>query len=130
MPLSARIAGAGLTPLSTHFAQERIDIRFKPGATSTTINGTVRGDAYIDYIVNARGGQTMVVSLAVTDTNGHGSAYFNILPAGKDCGGLYTGSSDEDRRAEARAPAERAVSKSLEELRAERQKRTGRRICP
>jgi hypothetical protein len=32
--------------------------------------------------------------------------------------------------AEAAAEAERAVSKSLEEMRAERQKQTGQRICP
>jgi uncharacterized protein involved in type VI secretion and phage assembly len=32
--------------------------------------------------------------------------------------------------AQAAAEAERAVSKSLEELRAERQKQTGRRTCP
>jgi hypothetical protein len=64
----------------------------------------VRGDEYIDYVVNARGGQTMVVSLAVTGTNGHGSAYFNILPAGQDYGGPYTGSSDDDRRAEITVP--------------------------
>lgn len=86
------------------FAQDRVNIRFKPGATSTTINGAVRGDEYIDYVVNARGGQSMVVSLAVTDTNGHGSAYFNILPAGQDYGGPYTGSSDDDRRAEVTVP--------------------------
>lgn len=90
--------------ISSALAQERVDIRFKPGATSTTINGTVRGDEYIDYVVNARGGQTMVVSLAVTGTNGHGSAYFNILPAGQDYGGPYTGSSDDDRRAEITVP--------------------------
>lgn len=88
----------------TLFAQERVDIRFAPGATSTTINGTVRGDEYIDYVVNARGGQTMVVSLAVTGTNGHGSAFFNILPAGQDYGGPYIGSTDDDRRAEIIVP--------------------------
>ena len=32
--------------------------------------------------------------------------------------------------AEARVQAERSVSKSLEDLRVERQKKTGRRICP
>lgn len=32
--------------------------------------------------------------------------------------------------AEARAQAERSVSKSLEDLRAERQKQNGRRVCP
>jgi hypothetical protein len=90
--------------VSTVLAQERVDIRFKPGATSTTINGTVRGDEYIDYVVNARGGQKMVVSLAVTGTDGNGSAFFNILPAGQDYGGPYTGSTDEDRRAEITVP--------------------------
>jgi hypothetical protein len=90
--------------ISPALAQERVDIRFKPGATSTTINGTVRGDEYIDYVVNARGGQKVVVSLAVTGTNGHGSAFFNILPAGQDYGGPYTGSSDDDRRAEITVP--------------------------
>ena len=90
--------------IATVVAQERVDIRFKPGGTSTTINGTVRGDEYIDYVVNARGGQKMVVSLAVTGTNGHGSADFNILPAGQDYGGPYTGSSDDDRRAEITVP--------------------------
>jgi len=107
---SPALAALGLMAVLVSFsmppalAQERVDIRFKPGATSTTINGTVRGDEYIDYVVNARGGQAMVVSLAVAGTNGHGSAYFNILPAGQDYGGPYTGSSDDDRRAEITVP--------------------------
>jgi hypothetical protein len=104
--LSALIAALGLSALTTASAQDRVDIRFKPGATSTTINGTIRGSEYIDYVLNARGGQKMVVSLAVTGTNGHGSAYFNILPAGKDYGGPYTGSSDDDRRAEITVPSD------------------------
>jgi hypothetical protein len=86
-------------------AQDRVPIQFQPGATSTTINGTVRGNHYIDYIVNARGGQTMVVSLAVTGTNGNGTAYFNILPAGQDYGGPYTGNMDDDNRAEVTVPS-------------------------
>ncbi len=65
-------------------AQERVDIRFAPGSSDAQINGTIVGDQYIDYILNARGGQTMVVSLDVTGTNGNGSAFFNILPAGED----------------------------------------------
>jgi len=35
-----------------------------------------------------------------------------------------------DADAQAAAEAERAVSESLEELRLERQKKTGRRVCP
>ncbi len=75
------LAAIGLVAVSLIFsispalAQERVDIRFEPGATSTTINGAVRGDEFIDYIVNARGGQEMVVSLAVTGLRGHGSPF-------------------------------------------------------
>lgn len=101
LALMVMVLGFGV---SLALAQDRVDIHFARGASSTTINGTVRGDEYIDYVLNARGGQTMVVSLAVTGTNGNGSAYFNILPAGKDYGGPYTGSSDDDRRAEVVVP--------------------------
>jgi len=85
-------------------AQQRVDIRFQPGATSTTINGTIVGRDYIDYVLRARGGQTMVVSLAVTGTNGNGSAYFNILPAGQDFPALFNGSNG-GRRAEVVLPS-------------------------
>ncbi|MBW6419694.1 SH3 domain-containing protein [Celeribacter sp. PS-C1] len=88
-------------PLS---AQESVNIQFNSGSSSTTINGAVRGYEYIDYVLGARGGQTMVVSLAVTGTNGNGTAYFNILPAGQDTGALYVGSNFSDRRAEVTLP--------------------------
>jgi uncharacterized protein YgiM (DUF1202 family) len=85
-------------------AQERVDISFEPGASSTTINGTIVGDEYSDHILGARAGQTIAVSLAVTATNGNGSAFFNILPAGQDYPALYNGSTDDDRRAEVTLP--------------------------
>jgi len=97
------IALAALASSSAH-AQDQVPIQFQPGTTSTTINGSVRGNEYIDYILNAAGGQTMVVSLTVTGTNGNGSAYFNILPAGQDYGGPYIGSTDDDNRAEITVP--------------------------
>ena len=85
-------------------AQEQARVQFEPGRTSATINDAVRGSAYRDYVVSAQCGQTMVVSLAVTGTNGNGSAFFNILPAGLDYDGLYVGSTDPDRRAEVTIP--------------------------
>ena len=81
-------------------SQDEVDIRFEPGATGTTINGTIVGDEYIDYVLRAKAGQTLIASLEVTDTNGNGSAFFNVLPAGQDYPALYNGSSDDDRTAE------------------------------
>jgi hypothetical protein len=40
---SALIAGTFAMTLSTAIARDRVDSRFEPGATSTTINGTIRG---------------------------------------------------------------------------------------
>jgi hypothetical protein len=50
-------------------------VQFKPGASSATISGTIKGDQTIDYLVNAKQGQSMNVSLATK----HGATYFNIL---------------------------------------------------
>jgi uncharacterized protein YraI len=43
----------------------------------------------------------------VTGTDGNGSAFFNILPAGQDYPALYNGSTDDDRRAEVTLPETR-----------------------
>ena len=85
-------------------AQDTARVQFQAGATGATINGTIVGDEYRDYVLGARAGQTMVVSLDVTATNGNGSAFFNILPAGQDFPALYNGSMDDDGRAEVTLP--------------------------
>ncbi|MBY6142185.1 hypothetical protein KUV26_22380 [Leisingera daeponensis] len=85
-------------------AQESADINFLREATETTINGTIAGHEYFDYVLKARAGQKMQATLRVTGTNGLGSAFFNILPAGKDFGGLYTGTADDDTSAEVTFP--------------------------
>ncbi len=99
--LAAAVLGAGVLPT---WAQESARIQFQPGATSTTINGTIVGDEYRDYVLSVRAGQTMVVSLGVTATNGSGSAFFNIVPAGQDFPALFNGSMDDDGRAEVTFP--------------------------
>lgn len=86
-------------------AQESVDINFLREATETTINGKIAGHEYFDYVLRAQAGQKMQATLLVTGTNGQGSAFFNILPAGKDFGGLYTGTADDDSSAEVTFPA-------------------------
>lgn len=44
-------------------AQTRINVRFVRGTTSATMRGSVSGYKYVDYVVGARGGQTMTVKL-------------------------------------------------------------------
>lgn len=53
-----------------------VPIRFRPGASSATVSGSVKGYATVDYVLKANGGQTMSVALKSRST----SLYFNILP--------------------------------------------------
>lgn len=70
-------------------AQSREAVRFSPGNDNAAVEGTITGDEYKDYVLGARAGQTMSVSL-ITE----GSAYFNILPPGSDGVAIYNGSID------------------------------------
>lgn len=57
-----------------------VPVTFAKGASSATIKGTIKGDATIDYTVNAKAGQTLAVSFKPTNA----SAYFNVLPPGSE----------------------------------------------
>jgi hypothetical protein len=55
-------------------------VSFKAGASSATLTGSIKGYESIDYVLGARAGQTMTVSLKTR----HGANYFNVLPPGSD----------------------------------------------
>ncbi len=73
-------------------AQRSADVQFKAGNYGTMLSGTITGDEYFDYKLRAGKGQKMYVSLSVTDSNGSGTAYFNILPPGSDGVAIYNSS--------------------------------------
>jgi hypothetical protein len=63
-------------------------IQFKPGAASTTLKGTLKGDQTIDYQLSVRAGQTLTVRFTPSNL----SAYFNVLPPGLEAA-LFIGST-------------------------------------
>ncbi len=73
-------------------AQMSADVKFQPGNFGTTVSGTITGDEYFDYRLGANAGQEIFAELEVSDTNGNGVIYFNILPPGSDGAALYIGS--------------------------------------
>lgn len=73
-------------------AQMTADVQFEKGNYGTMLSGTVVGDEYFDYQLGANAGQQMFVELMVRDTNGTGTAYFNILPPGSDGVAIYNSS--------------------------------------
>lgn len=77
-------------------AQEQIrkePVRFAPGASSATIEGVVAGRETVDYLLGARAGQTMTVTL-VTD---HPAAYFNVIPPDAENEAVFVGSTGGPR---------------------------------
>ena len=89
------MAGAG---------DNRAVIKFPHGASGTTLSGTIIGRDDFDYILGAREGQVMDVSLKVDGTNGDGVIYFNILPPGSDNEAIFTGSMEDKPEASVRLP--------------------------
>jgi len=71
----------------TAWAGERI--HFARGNDNAAVKGQVTGHAHHDYVLGARAGQTMSVSLIAK-----GNAYFNILPPGSPDAAIFIGSRD------------------------------------
>lgn len=62
-------------------AQSVVNVRFRAGANSASLNGAIRGRRYIDYAVAASEGQMMSVNLTKrTGTD----VYFNVLRKGSE----------------------------------------------
>ncbi len=64
-------------------------VHFAKGANSATIEGRIQGRMDIDYVLGAKQGQSMNVSLS-TD---NGANYFNIIAPGKENEAMFVGSS-------------------------------------
>jgi hypothetical protein len=65
-------------------------VTFPAGKTSTQINGSIKGQATVDYQLSAKEGQTLSISLVTKNT----SNYFNLLPPGSNDEADFVGSSD------------------------------------
>jgi hypothetical protein len=77
-------------------AQQSSRIQFERGNDNAAAQGTITGDEYRDYILRAGAGQSMSAALSVESTNGHGSAYFNILPPGSDNVAIFNSSQSDN----------------------------------
>jgi hypothetical protein len=64
-------------------------VQFAQGATSAQLRGSIKGDAGVDYRIDARAGQT----LAVTMKPSNASSYFNINPPGSPGAAMFVGST-------------------------------------
>ena len=77
-------AGGGAAQL----AIESRRVSFGAGAASALLNGQLKGEQTVDYLLKAGAGQTLTVELQASNPQNH----FNVLAAGSDTA-LFTGSS-------------------------------------
>lgn len=80
-----------LLTASLAFAAEEIRterVHFKKGANSAVVEASIKGYETVDYVLGARAGQYMNVSMATKNT----ATYFNILAPGENEVALFNGS--------------------------------------
>ena len=85
-------AAALLAVAAPILAQERSErVRFAKGASSKAIHGSIRGYAGVNYIVGARAGQRMTVTLKSSNTFN----YFSVWAPGHQDVALYDETSGD-----------------------------------
>lgn len=84
----AALVGALALPAvaQDHSRTERV--QFARGSSSAALHGNIHGYDTVDYVLSARGGQTLSVRLRTSNT----SAYFNVARQGAD-EALFIGST-------------------------------------
>ena len=68
-------------------------VQFEKGADSAVVEGSIKGYETVDYVLGARAGQHMKVSLATK----HGATYFNILAPGENEVAMFNGSVSDNQ---------------------------------
>jgi hypothetical protein len=68
-------------------------VQFKKGASSTVVEASIKGYETVDYVLGARAGQHMNVSLATK----HGATYFNILAPSENEVAMFNGSVSQNQ---------------------------------
>ncbi|MBK1631331.1 hypothetical protein CKO31_11390 [Thiohalocapsa halophila] len=92
MPIAAKLLPLLLIAVVAAATVRAGDIRtervhFAPGATGAVIAGSIQGRGSIDYLLGARAGQTLSVTMDSDNT----AAYFNVIPPDAENVAVYAG---------------------------------------
>lgn len=86
------LVGLFFLSLSQAYARDEIRterVHFKKGSNSAVVESSIKGYETVDYVLGARQGQSMNVSMATK----HGATYFNILAPGENEVAMFNGST-------------------------------------
>ena len=67
-------------------------VQFAKGASSADIEGQLKGDATVDYVVRAAAGQSLSVKLQKSNAQN----YFNVMPPASQGSAMFVGDTGED----------------------------------
>lgn len=84
---------SGVAPLVEAAEIRTEPVHFRKGTSSAVIKAGIRGYETVDYVVAARAGQKLDVSLATK----HGATYFNILAPGENEAALFNASTSQNQ---------------------------------
>jgi hypothetical protein len=91
MPTSAKLLPlllAVVAAATAHADDIRTErVHFAPGGTGAVIAGNITGRESVDYLVSARAGQTLSVTMDSDNT----AAYFNVIPPDEENLAVYAG---------------------------------------
>jgi type II secretory pathway pseudopilin PulG len=92
-PLFFAVATLALiAPAAAQNGQRTERVQFARGTASKAITGAIKGDAGVRYLVGARAGQKLTVTLKTSNA----SSYFNVTAPGADAA-VFIGSSGGNR---------------------------------
>jgi hypothetical protein len=84
---------SSLAVAATDTERSVLPVQFAKGSSAAQIKGSIKGDHYVDYQLQASAGQTLKVSLQA----GNGQNYFNVLAPHRQDEAMYVGSSDDNQ---------------------------------
>jgi hypothetical protein len=92
-PLVLALLTVSISPAQAADGIRTQRVQFAKGASSATLQGTIKGDETVDYVLRAVQGQYMNVSMATDNT----ASYFNILAPGETEVAFFNGSTSENQ---------------------------------
>ena len=84
---------SSLAAAATDTERSVLPVQFAKGSSAAQIKGSIKGDHYVDYQLQASAGQTLKISLQA----GNGQNYFNVLAPLRQDEAMYVGSSDDNQ---------------------------------
>jgi hypothetical protein len=83
MRIASLIAALGMSlSASVAMSQTQSNVEFEAGKSFAAVEGSITGAEYLDYVVSAKAGQLMSVTLVFGEYDGSANIYFDVLPPG------------------------------------------------